>query len=240
MTRLIDELKTQVHVWYCDPREIQDASKLTAYESVLSAREVQQYRRFHYDKDRHSYLVSHALLRYSLSQYADVNASNWEFSRNEHGKPGLVSPPGMQGIHFNLTHTEGLSACVVTLEKPCGIDAENKNRNNKLAAVASRMFADEECRQLNENEIEQTFFYYWTLREAYVKALGAGLSGSSKEYYFDIDMDEMKAVVCHRNRQQAVDDHWWFRLYEPTAEHVLSVAFESDSPSEVKLRKLIP
>ena len=240
MTQLIDELKTQVHVWYCDPREIQDASKLTAYESVLSEREVQQYRRFHFDKDRHSYLVSHALLRYSLSQYADVDASKWEFSRNEHGKPELISPPGMQAIHFNLTHTEGLSACVVTLEKPCGIDAENKNRNNKLDAVASRMFADEECRQLNENELEQTFFYYWTLREAYVKALGIGLSGSSREYYFDIDMDEMKAVIHHRNRQQAVDDYWQFGLYEPTTEHVLSVAFESDSPAEVKLRELIP
>ena len=240
MTQLIDELKTQVHVWYCDPRDIQDASKLTAYESVLSEREVQQYRRFHFDKDRHSYLVSHALLRYSLSQYADVDASKWEFSRNEHGKPELISPPGMKAIHFNLTHTEGMSACVVTLEKPCGIDAENKNRNNKLDAVASRMFADEECRQLNENELEQTFFYYWTLREAYVKALGIGLSGSSREYYFDIDMDEMKAVIHHRNRQQAVDDYWQFGLYEPTTEHVLSVAFESDSPVEVKLRELIP
>ena len=240
MTKLIDELKTQVHVWYCDPRTIQDESKLAAYESVLSEREVQQYRRFQFDKDRHSYLVSHALLRYSLSQYADVNASKWRFSRNEHGKPELISPHNMQGIHFNLTHTEGLSACVVTLEKPCGIDAENKNRNNKLEAVASRMFADEECRQLNKNEIEQMFFCYWTLREAYVKALGTGLSGSSKEFYFDINIDEMKAVVHHRNRQQAVDDNWRFRLYEPTAEHVLSVAFKSDNPAEVKLRELIP
>ena len=53
-------------------------------------------------------------------------------------------------------------------------------------------------------------------------------------------VDEMKAVVHHRDRQLTGDDYWRFSLYEPTAEHVLSVAFESDSPAEVKLRELIP
>ena len=240
MNKLLDELKREIHVWYCDPRLIQQASKLKAYESVLSDEEVERYQRFHFDKDRHNYLVSHALLRYTLSLYADIPASNWKFEKSEHGKPTLVLPAAMPAISFNLTHTEGLAACVVAVDIACGIDAENKNRKNRLAAVANRMFADEEIKLLNQQGMKRHFFYYWTLREAYVKALGTGLSGSSKEFYFDVDLDEMKAVLCRGDSRQVVDHGWQFRLYEPTSENVVSVAYKSSDPLKVKLRELIP
>jgi 4'-phosphopantetheinyl transferase len=122
----------------------------------------------------------------------------------------------------------------------CGIDAENINRANRLQAVANRMFADEELKRLGEDDIQKNFFYYWTLRESYVKALGTGLSGSSKEFYFDIVQQGTSAVVQHRDRQRLVDDSWCFRLFEPTPEHVLSVACNSVDPVEVRLRELIP
>ena len=240
MKSMLDDLKSEVHVWYCNPRVIQDESKLMAYQSVLSDQEVQQYQRYHFDKDRHSYLVSHALLRHSLSRYADVPASAWQFTKNEHGKPALILQAGMPAIKFNLTHTDGLTACVVALDLACGIDAENINRKNRLQAVANRMFADEELKRLSEDDIQKNFFYYWTLRESYVKALGTGLSGSSKNFYFDIAQQGMSAVVQHRDRQQLVDNSWCFRLFEPTPEHVLSVACNSVNPVAVRLRELIP
>ena len=238
MKSLLDELKKEVHVWYCNPRMIQDESKLTAYRSVLSDQEVEQYQRFLFDKDRHSYLVSHALLRHSLSRYAEVPASQWRFTKNEHGKPALILPAGMPAISFNLTHTDGLSACVISVDLACGIDAENINRKNRLQAVANRMFADEELSRLDKDDIQQNFFYYWTLREAYVKALGSGLSGSSKDFYFDLSQEEMSAEVHHRGRQ--VNNSWRFWLFEPTPEHVLSVACKSDNAVAVRLREFIP
>jgi 4'-phosphopantetheinyl transferase len=167
-----------------------------------------------------------------------VSASQWRFTKNEHGKPALILPDCMPAISFNLTHTDGLSACVVALDLACGIDAENINRKNALQAVANRMFADEELSLLDKEDIQQSFFYYWTLREAYVKALGTGLSGSSKDFYFDVSQEGMNAEVHHRDRQ--VDSGWRFRLFQPTPEHVLSVACKSDNPVEVRLRELIP
>jgi 4'-phosphopantetheinyl transferase len=159
----------------------------------LSTQEIERYERFNFDKDRHNYLVSHALLRHALSKYsAVITPSQWQFSSNAHGKPELqqsVTPDtDAPVIRFNLTHTDGLCACVVTLNKTCGIDAENIHRQNNLAAVARRMFADEELKMLHQSADEkQQFFNFWTLREAYVKALGTGLAGSSKDYYFSLD-----------------------------------------------------
>jgi len=239
-TKLYDRLQSEVHVWFCRPLTIQGKSRLSAYKSVLSKQEIEQYHRFHFEKDRHSYLVSHALLRHSLSKYADVCASQWQFSRKEHGKPELVSLPGVENIRFNLTHTGGLSACVVSVNRNCGIDAENIYRKNKLKAVAKRMFAEEELALLDDKNINQQFYYFWTLREAYVKALGTGLAGSSKAFYFDIDKGDLSVVMHHKSRQQTGNKNWYFKLYEPTPEHVLAVGFESQENVRVFMAEFIP
>lgn len=239
-TRLFDDLQAAAHIWFCNPLQIQDREKLSAYRSVLSEQEVDRYQRFYFDKDKHSFLVSHALLRYVLSKYVDIEASRWQFSCNEHGKPELLSQPAEQAIDFNLTHTDGLCACIITRDKPCGIDAENISRQNKFEAVARRMFAEEEQQCLDKRNIEQQFFYYWTLREAYVKALGTGLAGSSKEFYFAADMKEMSASIHHRNTQQTDDKNWYFRMYQPTQGHVLSVAIASHQAVRLQISELVP
>ena len=159
-------LDNEVHIWFCRPETIQDEEKLSAYKSVLSRQEMEQYDRFHFERDKHSYLVSHALLRQALSKYADVSPSEWRFTCNAHGKPELVQDVEFPAINFNLTHTDGLCACVVTLDKACGIDAENIHRKNRLDAVAQRMFAEEELLMLAESSnIQYQFYDFWTLNE---------------------------------------------------------------------------
>jgi 4'-phosphopantetheinyl transferase len=238
-TDLFDRLQTQVHAWFCFPESVQDETRLAEYRSVLSAQEVERYQRFNFDKDKHSYLVSHALLRHALSKYIDREESQWQFTSNEHGRPELLMQPGIPDIKFNLTHTDGLCACIITLGKACGIDAENIHRKNRLDAVARRMFADEELAQLDDGSLQQNFYYFWTLREAYVKALGTGLAGSSKEFYFDLNGDDLKAVLHHKKNQRSEAD-WQFGLYQPSNNHVLSVAVESPEPIQFQLAELVP
>ena len=221
------QLQSEVHVWFCSSSLVQDATKLSACKTVLSTTEMAQYHRFHSEKDKHSYLVSHALLRNALSKYADVDAAEWQFSTGEHGKPALSEPSAAPGLCFNLTHTPDLSACVISLNRRCGIDAENIERKNKLKAIAQRMFAEEELAQLDENNIASRFYYFWTLREAYVKALGSGLAGSSKDFYFDIDMRDLTAVINQKDNSSADNKKWRFSLHQPTMQHVLAVAVES-------------
>ena len=78
-----------------------------------------------------------------------------------------------------------------------------------------------------------------------MKALGTGLSGSSKDFYFAVDLEEMSADIHRHDGQRPGDDdregkHWQFRLYQPSSEHVLAVAYESRQPVQVKLAELIP
>jgi 4'-phosphopantetheinyl transferase len=245
---LFKKLRTEVHVWFCKPEGIRDVSRISAYKSVLSVQETERYERFHYDKDRHNYLVSHALLRHALSKYADVSASQWQFTCNAHGKPELsqyATPPDAtlvksDKLRFNLTHTEGLCACVMAIGGACGIDAENVRRKNSLKAVAQRMFAEEEMAVLDESSDDCHRFYdFWTLREAYVKALGTGLAGSSKDYYFSLNPGRRTASLNFKNRRQDEKSRWQFSLFEPTDEHRLAVAFESAEPMSVHVSEFV-
>jgi 4'-phosphopantetheinyl transferase len=236
---LFDALQSQVHVWFCFPESVQDEARLDRYRSVLSTQETERYHRFNFDKDKHSYLVAHALLRHVLSKYIDIEESQWQFARNEHGRPELLMPSGTPGIKFNLTHTDGLCACIITLDKACGIDAENIHRKNRLDAVARRMFADEELAQLDDDSLQHQFYYFWTLREAYVKALGTGLVGSSKDFYFDISTGDKKAVFHHKKNKGNEAD-WQFGSFQPSNDHMLSVAVESPAPMQIQMTELVP
>ena len=226
-------LHNEAYLWFCHPQFFQDKGLLSEFESVLSAAESERLQRFRFEKDRHSFLVSHAMLRHVLSKYLDLEPSMLQFDTNDHGKPELVNVTGSSLLRFNLTHTEGLSACVVTLNKACGIDAESVHRKNNIAAVAKRMFAAEELAFLAScGNTELHFYDFWTLREAYVKAVGTGLAGSSCDFYFSLQPDEQTANIYFK---QTANDaaNWKFSLLELDDEHRLSIAIESSVPVRV-------
>lgn len=230
-------LENETHVWFCRPDKITDALKLDEYLSILSADEREKWQRFHSAKDQHSYLVSHALVRRALSMYCDVAPEQWSFTFNQHGKPEIsgeqLSKLNCPPIKFNLSHTEGLSACVVSLDDECGVDVENIHRKNKLSSIARRMFAEPELatmRDISDHAMRKKFFDYWTLREAYVKTLGTGLSGSSKQFYFEIKQQgstERVAEICFANSVKNPGGFWQFSLLQPSAEHTIAVALRS-------------
>lgn len=242
---LLAGLHSEVHIWFCSPDTVRDQTKISSYQSVLSAHELERRDRFRFETDKHDYLVSHAMLRHVLSKYALIDAAQWRFITDAHGKPALLSSRDLPDIKFNLTHTKGLSACVITLDKACGIDAENIHRKNKLDAVARRMFSDEELEVLSVDG-ERSFYDFWTLREAYVKALGTGLAGSSKEYYFSVTTDDnlnadgQAVSISFIDRRQADNNRWQFNLFKPTKDHRLAIAIEAPEALPVKITEFVP
>ena len=223
---LLQHLTREVHVWLTRPEDVTDPNQLQAYQSLLSFDEQERYHRFHFDRDRHHYLVAHVLLRKALSAYVDVDPSAWKFSQNQHGRPEISAPSIVPLLRFNLTHTNGLVACVVTLEVDCGIDVEQLSVRGNPMAIAEKMFAASEqltLKRLDGQAFLDRFFTYWTLREAYCKALGVGIAFSKKDYCFVEEDSERWGI---RFDAQANEDRtqWQFALNSPTTEHLLAVA----------------
>ena len=231
---LLKQLDSEAHVWLANPATIVDAAQLAAYASLLSAEEKDRHRRFKFEKDRHQFLVSHALVRTALSAYADVHPSAWQFSYNQYGRPEISAPDINTPLRFNLTHTAGLAACLVTLNSDCGVDAENLRLPGNPQGIAEKMFAASERHALNQLQGQaflERFFTYWTLREAYCKAIGLGLSSPMDYFTFecaDGEQFKIRFDVPSDNRIQ----HWQFMVLKPSPAHIAAIAICSDEPAK--------
>lgn len=239
---LLQQLEHEVHVWLTRPDDVTDPGLLQAYRSLLSADERARYERFHFDRDRHHYLVSHALLRKALSAYVDVGPSAWRFSRNQHGRPEISGPGITPDLRFNLSHTTGLVACVVALELACGIDVERLSQRGNPMAIAEKMFADSEqqaLKRLDGQPFLDRFFSFWTLREAYCKALGVGIANSKRNYCFAEQGNGQWAIRFDAASDEE-NQHWQFVLGKPTTEHLLAVAVRAaDVTDRQIIRKFV-
>ncbi|MCH5196644.1 MAG: 4'-phosphopantetheinyl transferase superfamily protein [Oscillospiraceae bacterium] len=136
---------------------------------------------------------AHSLLSCALREYGiDYVSGATPMVYGEQGKPALAEHPG---VHFNISHADGISAVVVS-ENECGIDCEPVRRHNPR--VAERVCSESEQAMLkaaSESERDLLFFRLWTLKEAYVKALGKGLSFPMREAEFAFDDDRIKTEI---------------------------------------------
>jgi 4'-phosphopantetheinyl transferase len=227
--RLLRRLEQEVHVWLTRPEDVTNPDKSQEYLSLLSLEERQRYRQFRFDGDRHHFLVAHALLRRVLSAYVDVDPSNWQFSSNQHGRPEISAPKIAPSLRFNLTHTAGLVACVVALELDCGIDVEQLSARGNLTGIAEKMFAASERQALNRldgDALLGAFFSYWTLHEAYCKALGVGIAHSKRNYRFLPESDGQWTIDFDAP-SDGESHHWQFALMKPTTQHLVALAIHT-------------
>jgi len=229
-------LHSEAHVWFIKPECVCDTSILQHCQAILDANENERLGRFIHADDRHRYLVSHAMLRSVLSRYADVAPSDWCFRQGKHGRPEIISD-NQPRLRFNLTHTPGLAACIITLDDDCGIDAEKlRDRNNPLG-VAKRMFSGPELEQLMQREGQEFleyFYEHWTLREAYVKARGIGISFPTRELHFSVEGQEVTLRF-----DNTIDNHegnWHFQLIRHDATHIAAFALHDPAGANKRIR----
>jgi 4'-phosphopantetheinyl transferase len=126
---------------------------------------------------------------------------------------------------------------VVTLENDCGIDAEALSGRHNLSGVAERMFSVDESHELQQlkGSLQLDYFFArWTLREAYVKALGIGISFPTRKLTFTVDNDSAVAVSFHPDIEDQ-QNNWHFQLLRPTEEHIAAIAIRRNGEVDKKI-----
>ncbi|MBQ8961321.1 MAG: 4'-phosphopantetheinyl transferase superfamily protein [Ruminococcus sp.] len=123
---------------------------------------------------------AHSLLRQCLRPIG-IDYREELLARGEHGKPYL---PDLPEVHFSLSHAKGIAACLVE-DRECGIDCEGPRPLRP--GVVKRAFSEAEQELVGSAEDRDLMFLrLWTLKEAYVKAIGTGLAFPLKEAEFSI------------------------------------------------------
>lgn len=234
-----------VHLWLCFHESIRDPALLHEYVGLLSTAELRQQRRLYFERDRHRYLVTRAMVRTVLSKYARIAPQDWQFAASAYGKPEVVNDNAeAQRISFNLSHTSGLIVLGVARDRAIGVDVENVREQRAAVEIADRFFAPSEVaalRALPEEVQQRRFFEYWTLKESYIKARGLGLSIPLDRFAFDLeDGGEIRLVI-----DASLDDWpggWAFWQLEPQSHHLVAVcvARSCGSSCSLKLRRTVP
>ena len=191
----------EVHLWFTAPEEIEAPDLLDRYRRVVDEGELARLTRFVFAEHRHMFLVAHALVRATLSRYAEVLPEAWRFSHNEHGRPSVVLPSGCPPLRFNLSHTRGLALCGVVLDREIGVDVEDRQRTGQTVDIADRFFSPSEIRALRQLPPEHQrdrFFDYWTLKESYMKARGIGLALGLANFSFCLESDQPISIRFNR------------------------------------------
>jgi 4'-phosphopantetheinyl transferase len=222
----------EVHLWYVLTDRASEPALLEMFATVLNEEETQRWQRFSFEEGRRQYLVSHGFVRTVLSLYADVHPAEWHFVRNGYGKPEVAAPAHARPLCFNLTHTRGLAACVVAREREVGVDAEDWERQGRdlSEALIRRCLSPVEraCYQaLAPSEQKHAFFDYWTLKEAYLKARGFGLTLPVEEIAFHWSSGVPHVGAVGVSFGPAIGDDpqsWHFERHVPSERHKIAVA----------------
>ncbi len=182
----------QLHVWLFS---MQDYDLLEKQASCLSGDEQKRADKCVQEPDRKRYIIGRTALRRLLGQYLHSSPETFAFQTGLHGKPylnggsidsghsGTLSRP--LPIHFNISHSGDMIALAFCLDSPVGIDIEKIRDSSYMAGIIRRFFHPSErllFSRLNEIQKKESFFRHWTVREAFLKALGTGFSVSPDSF----------------------------------------------------------
>ncbi|KAK9108670.1 hypothetical protein Sjap_016730 [Stephania japonica] len=234
----------ETHFWYILPDEVKDQALLSQYLEILSPCEREKVFGMKGNDLQKGALLARALVEWQPDE-------NWD-------------PPS---LHFNISHSSSLIACGVTLDVPIGIDVEEKQRTLKsnLLSFTRRYFSSDEVEYLcaiSDPEIQrQEFTKLWTLKEAYVKAIGRGFSAApfksfTIKFIAATNSKEQGSGALVSKASHVVDEaivasihhtnNWRFALFEVAGSHYAAICVKDSkmegeaAPPKLKVWKTIP
>jgi 4'-phosphopantetheinyl transferase len=177
-----------IHVWTLPVDGLDDAA-VAPLLAVLDDGERARGARFVTARHRVLFVAAHALVRAALSGLTDAPPAAWRFVPDKNGKPAAHLGARPAPISFNLSHTDGLAgvAAIAQPGRALGFDVERLARAVDLR-VADRFFNRHETRWLEglaEPLRRSGFLRLWTLKEAFIKATGKGLTQDLASFWFD-------------------------------------------------------
>lgn len=182
MTTRLPQLRPGVvYIW--EGRLDVRADVVAGARGLLSARERKRADRFVYDRHRRRYMVAQAHLRRVLGQLTRTGPEHVRFHYEDKGKPFL---PG--GPSFNQSHSEERIMIAVAASGRLGVDIEEIRTVRLMLEIADKNFAPDEAARMHAAPAhgrQELFFRLWTRKEAFLKALGFGLTHPLRSFSVD-------------------------------------------------------
>lgn len=194
---------------------------------LLSRDERERAEKFRYAEHRQHYIVARASLRRLLAERLHLAPQAVEFVETEYGKPRLSPVHGSADVEFNLSHSGTLALFAFTSGRAVGVDVELIREVPDADDLAERFFSPTETASLKALPLDRrslAFLACWTRKEAFIKALGLGLSCPLDAFDVTVDPDAPARIT---RMEECIDrvSNWAMQAFTPYSCYVAAVAY---------------
>jgi len=217
--------RNDAHIW-CATLD-RAAYNVWQMTDILSQDERMRAARFHFERDRRRFIIGRGTLRMLLSLYLDMEPDQLKFHYGTYGKPYL-DQAGDSAIKFNLAHSQELAVYAVTLGREIGIDVEYIKHIPEMEDIAARFFSKREnavLKSLPTDQKQDAFYNCWTRKEAYIKAIGEGLSHPLDQFDVSLTPGEPARLLRVEGDMEEVS-RWQLKALTPAPGYVAALAVE--------------
>lgn len=214
-----------VHVWRADLER--EPSTVEQLFNRLSSEERQRAARYYFVKDRERFIVARGALREILGRYLGMEPDRISFSYNGYGKPSLTTGTGNDVLRFNVSHSRGIALYAVTRGQEVGLDIEYMRQDIASLLIAQHFFSPSEVSVLSalpDSQQIAAFFNCWTRKEAYIKALGTGLSHPLKQFTVSMIPGEPARLLSTTDPQET--QRWSLIALSPHPDYKAALVVE--------------
>jgi 4'-phosphopantetheinyl transferase len=194
---------------------------------LLSRDEQQRAERFRFVEHRQRYVVARASLRQLLAERLRIAPWEVELVANDYGKPSLASVHGSAGLDFNLSHSEALAVYAFTTGSSVGVDVELIRHVPDADDLADSFFSPGEAaalRAISPDRRSLAFLACWTRKEAFIKAVGFGLSIPLDAFDVTIEPDA-EARIARIEARIGHIENWRMQAFTPYPSFIAAVAY---------------
>lgn len=221
-------VRDEVHVWRASLDR--DDSEVERLWAALTPDERERAQRFHFNRDRRRFVVARGVLREILGSCLGLTPASIRFAYNEYGKPSLREDAS--GLSFNASHSAGAALYTCTLRREVGVDIELLRDDFASFEIAERFFSRAEVHSLGSLPTHlrtQGFFNCWTRKEAYIKAIGEGLSHPLDSFSVTLAPGE-PALLISTDKDQLEAARWSIVDLNPFQGYAAALAIRGSDP----------
>jgi 4'-phosphopantetheinyl transferase len=172
---LSQESSGDIELFYGDTEKKLDL--IPAFYKELSPNEQTRADRFKHESDFNCYVSAHYFLRNELAKRLNGEPQSVNIMESEEGKPYIKEP----GLPFNLSRSgEHFAFALGQDDNYIGVDIERIRNGFDYDRISRHYFSDEEQKSISGSEDlgsrVSAFFRIWTRKEAFLKAIGIGIT----------------------------------------------------------------
>ena len=213
-------------------------------ETCLAPDEHARAARFYFPRDRQRFVRRRGMLRFVLGERIGIDPGVLSIVQGGNGRPELDRRHGSD-VRFSQSSSGDFTVCAVTEQRDVGVDVERRRDDIEIELLAGRIFSAVEVVGLESEPAgdrrNAAFFACWTMKEAFVKAKGDGLSLPLDQ--FDVDFrshSQPRSSLLATRRDPADAARWCLRSLTAPAGYSAALAVAAPCPAVSVTAREIP